>query len=52
MNKETIEILAEKSTNSNNEIQPTIFTVKINGEILFQTTELKFVLQSFLNRIE
>lgn len=47
---QTVILKVEKSVNHANEIQPNLYTVIVDGEVLFATTDPLCALQAVLNR--
>ncbi len=50
MKVETVLLKVVKSINDSNEVQPNEYTVIVDDEILFVTTNLGYALQAVLNR--
>lgn len=50
MKTQTVTLTVEKAVNEQNEVQPNLYTVTVNGVMLFTTHDAVYALQAVLNR--
>lgn len=50
MKTETVVLKVEKTVNDLNEVQPNLYTVIVDGVVLFTTHDAMYALQAVLNR--
>ena len=50
MKTQTVILKVEKSVNDANEVQPNLYSVIVDDEVLFTTFNLVYALQAVLNR--
>jgi hypothetical protein len=50
MKSNTVVLKVEKTVNDQNEIQPNLYTVIVDGVVLFTTHDAVYALQAVLNR--
>ena len=50
MKTQTVVLKVEKSVNEHNEVQPNLYTVIVDDEVLFTTHDAVYALRAVLNR--